>query len=560
MFPLRPLLFGLLSLPAAALSPPTDLIYGHYEIQVDYTATPGDPDAGWHFSVSYDEDDDFSTTGGVVRLDPETTVIVAGPNGATAVPSPAGVFSRFGPPGTPLWVLPQNNAVGVPFLGVRTTMAAGLFQARVGNNYSPSAQGSISLRLVSAAGTGPDSGGNFATWKSESFGSTVFSFDTTDGISSADEIPTIPVSSHTHYNWGLTRPGTYQLTFEAKGKLMPAHGNAITTAQKTFTFVVPFSSRIGGGAEIRAIESESGELSLTVADPAARVAYAPDRAMLEATTPSTLPGAAWELPITLSTTPSILPNGVGLAPDLVSAGLDPAEWSGLTWTLTEIRGPGTFSLRENDDILAANAGDSIPLTADTTRNIVATFSTTGLYRITGIIQGQRSGVATTSPPVTLVFGAGLTASHDYAAWQASFEQTAGLATGSLGNPEADHDHDGIANGVEFAFFWQGLDPARPDADKMPNPFATAEGFGAIDFLRDTYKDPLDESSWKIRASHSPDLTTWEVRSPRVPGFPLGLFETGAESGNARGRILRRYLRVMPASQPRAYFRFDVSPP
>src|SRR5690606_33352264 len=123
------------------------------------------------------------------------------------VPEPAGVYGRFGPSGTSLHVLPQNNVLGALFLGVRTTMSPGLFQARVGNNYTPSGQGSVSLRLVSVEGTGPAAGGHFATWKTESFGNAVFSFDTTDGIGAADEIPTIPVSSHTHYNWALTKPG-----------------------------------------------------------------------------------------------------------------------------------------------------------------------------------------------------------------------------------------------------------------------------------------------------------------------------------------------------------------
>ena len=146
--PLRLLLFPLLTLPLGALTPPTDLLYGHYELHVDYAVTPGNPDGGWRFSVSYDEDDDFSTGDGVVRLDPESTVILAAPKTAATVPSPAGVFSRFGPSGTPLWVLPQNQVLGTPYLGIRTTMPAGIFQARVGTNYSPSSQGSIAFNAA----------------------------------------------------------------------------------------------------------------------------------------------------------------------------------------------------------------------------------------------------------------------------------------------------------------------------------------------------------------------------------------------------------------------------
>ena len=78
-------------LPAMGLTPPTDLILGHHEIHVDYSPVPGNPDAGWRFSVSYDEDDDFSSSDGVVRMDPGSTIMIASPASRTAVPSPAGV-------------------------------------------------------------------------------------------------------------------------------------------------------------------------------------------------------------------------------------------------------------------------------------------------------------------------------------------------------------------------------------------------------------------------------------------------------------------------------------
>ncbi len=253
MFPCRPLLPLALGAAMTAAAPvQTYVADGHYEIHIDYTPTPGNPDAGWLFSVSYDEDNDFSTSAGVVRLNPAETVLVAGPGTQSTVPNPAGVFSRFGPPGTPLWILPQNQIQGVLFLGIRTTMSPGIFQARVGNNHTPSGQGSISLRLVSIEGSGPAAGGDFATWKAESFGTIVWSFDTTDGIGAADEVPTIPVSSHTHYNWGFTRPGLYRVTFEAVGKLNSP--NTFTKGRGTFLFAVPHAGPFAFSANPGAID------------------------------------------------------------------------------------------------------------------------------------------------------------------------------------------------------------------------------------------------------------------------------------------------------------------
>lgn len=535
----------------------TDLLYGHFEIHVDHAVNATNPDAGWKFSASYDEDDDFSTSAGVVRMDPAGVTYVAAPRTQRVVPSPAGVFSRFGPPGTPLWVLPQGNTLGGLYLGVRTTMPAGIFQASVGGHYTPNPQGSISLRLVSVTGSGPEAGGHFATWKTESTGTTVFSFDTTDGISGADTIDTIPVSSHTHYNWGFTKPGRYAVTLEAKGKLMPP-ANVETSARGTFHFAVPFSSRAGGGFSLRPVDGAAG-LTLAVCDPADQVGYAPDQVMLEAGSPasaetlSVVPGALWQVSGGFSTTAAVFRNGVGTPSQEISAGLA-ADWREVAFEIREARGPGAIVMISR----GAVAGNRIPLAAGGARDLTVAFKETGIHRVVGVLTGTKNGTARTSKPFTLTFGAGITAEFGYAAWQGSFEKTAGLPAGALADPLADHDGDGLTNGAEFALFWHGLDPAVADAGKLPLPHADATD-GRLTFLRDTYKDPLDESRWQLRPSVSTDLATWQSRSSRVPGFPLGVYEAGAERGDAHGRILRRQLRL-PGPQPRAFFRFSITTP
>ena len=559
-----PLLAAAMALPAGADSPRIDLLYGHYEIHLDYQPVSGDPDAGWKFSVSYDRDDDFSSSDGVVRMAPESTVILASPATKRTVPTPAGVFSRFGASGTPLWVLPQNLVAGTPYLGVRTTMAAGLFQARVGNNYTPNSQGSVSLRLISVNGTGPAAGGQFATWKTESLGTTVFSFDSTDGIGAADEIQTIPVSSHTHYNWGFTKPGSYDVTVEAKGKLMPAHGNVLTSARKTFRFAVPFSSRLGTGTQLRLIPLGSGQAGLVQASPAESVAYATDRAMIEARdaaagTPG-LPGALWQVPLVISSAALPLANGVGVSGTSASAGLPPPDWDELALRITGTSGPGTFAFLGAGNLLASIPGDTVPLGEATTRDVVAAFTAKGIYRVSVLVEGRYQGQPREAGPFTLVFGADLGADFSYAGWAASFEAAGGLATGALSDPETDTDHDGLANAIEFLLFWHGLDPSRPDARLQPALTRDGAGRPVFDFLRDTYKDPLDGNSWELSAGRSLDLTAWLYRSPRTPGFPMELFENGAEEGNAWGCVMKRRLDDLSAADPRAFFRFQATGP
>lgn len=544
----------------------TDLVTGHYEIHLDYTPGAANPDDGWKFSVSYDEDDDFSTSVGVVRMEPEAVTMLMGPAAARVVPNPAGVFSRFGPSGAPLWVLPQTQVDGALFLGVRTTMAAGLFQARVGGNYTPSSQGSVSLRLVSVEGTGPDTGGKFATWKVEGFGQSVFSFDTTDGITAADEIPTIPVSSHTHYNWGFTRPGVYRVTFEASGKLMPNHGGAVTTARKTFTFSVPFSSAVGGGGILQVVEADGAPL-LLLADATAGAAYRTDRGMLEARTPAgaasaALAGAVWESRVTLVSSARAFPNGVGIAPAIASGGLPPESWSGTVMEISGIRGPGDAAWLDGGTLIADKAGGVVPVPS-AGRELTLAFTKTGLYRVEGRVRADRAGGGSVATPFSLVIGAGLGPDFTYADWSASHEAAVGLVAGALSDPIADHDHDGITNGVEFALFWHGLDPTRGDGGRMPSARRTADGGGVFTFLRDTYKDPLAGDGWGIRPAMSHDLVRWTVRSATVPGPPLGLFETGAEEGNAHGRIWSRALRLIPpaaGAPPATFFRLHVTSP
>ena len=542
----------------------TDLLYGHFELHVDYTANAADPDAGWRFSASYDEDDDFSTSAGVVRMNPARVVYVAAPRTRLAVPSPAGIFSRFGPPGTPVWVLPQGNSLGALYLGVRTNMAAGLFQASVDGNYTPNPQGSISLRLISVTGSGPEAGGKFATWKTESEGTTIFSFDTTDGISAADKIDTIPVSSHTHYNWGFTKPGRYAVTVEARGKLMPP-SNAETSARGTFHFSVPFSSRVAEGFSLRAVAQDvaAARPVPALADPAQSVGYAPNQALLEAMTPAAvetqtlLPGARWQVGGGLSTAADVFRNGVGIPSQVASAGL-PAGWEDVELEITGVRGPGSFAMISGGSVIADGAGDRILLAPSSAQELLFAFAETGLHHIHGTLRGAKDGVPRVSEPFILTIGAGITAEQGYAVWRESFEKTAGLPAGTLAEAAADHDGDGLTNGAEFALRWHGLDPTVADAGKIPPPTVDGTG-GGLTFLRDTYIDPLDESGWQLRSSAGTDLRTWLIRSSRVPGFPLGISERGAERGDAHGRILRRRIQ-MPAPAPRAFFRFSITIP
>jgi surface-anchored protein len=557
--------WGPLALAAAAEVPFVDVPYGHFEIHIDYQVIPENPDAGWRISASYNLSNDFNDSSKVIRLDPASTVFLATPATLQSIPAS---LPRFGAAGAPFWILPQSHVLGAPFVGVRATMNPGIFQARVGNHHTPSPIGSVALRLVEVTGTGPDAGGHFATWETE-FNTANFYFDTSDGITAADEIPTIPVAAHTHYHWGMTRPGMYRVTCEVSGKLNPQFGGGVTSARQTFTFGVPFSGRLAAGAEWR-LADHDGQLVMCGADSAESVAYRGTQGFFEATEGATsaslaLPGAHWEHHGTLSTAPASIGNGIGISPQAASAGLDPTAWSNLQLQFVAKRGPGEVGLMDDGTLLASSLGgfseaQTISLAGGARRPLVTAFTATGIYHLQFLVRGEKNGQAVESSPITLIVGAGLPVDYDFAAWCASWERTAGVAAGSLADPTADLDGDGIPNGVEFALAAHGLDPTVADGNRLPQPRPGADGAATFDFLRDTYKDPLDESHWKLRVGFSDDLQSWREISPRNPGRPLEFWETAAEAGNAYGRIMSRRLRWAEPARGAAYFRFAAEPP
>jgi surface-anchored protein len=205
------------------------------------------------------------------------------------------------------------------------------------------------------------------------------------------------------------------------------------------------------------------------------------------------------------------------------------------------------------------SGDSISVTRAANLATLAAFTANGLYRVAFQLSGTTSGGAPLSSlPITLTFGVGLTADHSYAHWADSFERTRGLSSGTLTSQTADFDNDRIANGLEFQLFWHGCDPTVADAGLLPQP-AVRSGPLVADFLRDTYKDRQDGTTAQVSALLSTDLTTWTTRTLSNPGYPDQTYETGAEIGNAHGRIMLRRLRIPnPGTLSRAFARLRLN--
>jgi surface-anchored protein len=135
------------------------------------------------------------------------------------IPNDPALTAALGPAGNPVWVLPQVETGELPSLGVGT-QGSGSF---VG--------GQISLRLVSF--TGP---GHLAVYTLDVFGGAQMLVATRNGLSSADAIPQSFPAGHMHVNWAFTRPGLYQLGWQAEGTL--TGGMFTNSSVVTFQFQV----------------------------------------------------------------------------------------------------------------------------------------------------------------------------------------------------------------------------------------------------------------------------------------------------------------------------------
>jgi surface-anchored protein len=179
----------------------------HIHIQTSFT-----PTAGWNI-FWYDFD------AGAFPAGDFTQPVTKAARGQ--IPNALTLINALGAAGNPVWVLPQVETSELPSLGLGT-QGSGSF---VG--------GQISLRLVSF--TGP---GHLAIYTLDAFGDAQVLVATNDGLSSADAIPQSFPAGHIHVNWAFTRPGLYQLGWQAEGTL--TGGTVTNSSVVTFQFqVVP---------------------------------------------------------------------------------------------------------------------------------------------------------------------------------------------------------------------------------------------------------------------------------------------------------------------------------
>lgn len=125
--------------------------------------------------------------------------------------------------GSSLWVLPKTSQSGVLFLGIGTEEIS-----------SSDLAGPITLTFQSLNGP---SGGVFSMWDFGTFGNMIPLVTSASGFNLPNTL-TIAANDHTHFNYGFTTPGLYDVTFEATATLAEALGGGQVAGTGTFRFGV----------------------------------------------------------------------------------------------------------------------------------------------------------------------------------------------------------------------------------------------------------------------------------------------------------------------------------
>ena len=230
------LAFGILALTTALGSAFRDRVFldmEHVDFRVNYS--PGGTNE--LFVTLYDSDG---------RTNYAATNVVLVVRAAAGLQLPEG-FPELGEPGSPFWILPQSQDPQLLYLGAS---GEGLPRGVFGQDPE------IRLASVQAAGA-------FFAWRTDGVGNLRISMDSRNGLGPEDVIATSP-GGHSHYNWGFSSNGFYQVTFQAEGRLAGASTN-LTALPSQFLFAVePLPVAPESGAELSVSEVGTDGLELVL--------------------------------------------------------------------------------------------------------------------------------------------------------------------------------------------------------------------------------------------------------------------------------------------------------
>ncbi|MBG90136.1 MAG: hypothetical protein CMO80_25005 [Verrucomicrobiales bacterium] len=490
---------------------------GHYDLNVAFSNN-----VGWTFNW-------FNFDGGAHIPSGQ---IDMGMTEAARTTVPASGFSALGAaPGDPVWILPQTQVPDITFLGYRTAdIDPNEITALFGTAF-------IGLKVTEVRGSGPDRGGFFSAYQT-GLGAPVFQYTSADGLDNGDIVAPIPLGAHAHFNWAFTKPGEYQVKFEAEGDHKTG---VVTNGSGAFTFFVP-----GGMTNLHLLDSghvgfyfgfTSNSLELAIGGEVEGIPNAednksrpPEEALfydqasdIQLTVPATgfdflgAPGATiWAFP------QSADPNTIflGLNSEGVTNGA--LQNDSVELRLIDVDGPtnGHFSFFQVDSLGSANlfmnSGDGIDPNVD--KHVFGAnghdhyfwaFTKTGRYRVAfQLAATNTSGTPITSRVYETQFGVGALPGFrddDGNGIDDHWEARHGFT--SPADPNADPDNDNKNNLKEYLF---DTDPQTSDSIE-PVFRITPNAGNSVSLEIDT------KEGRQYRLMYSDDLRTWLPGSEKVLG-------------------------------------------
>ena len=520
---------------------------GHYDLNVAFSNS-----VGWAFNWF-----NFADSARI-----PSRQIDMGMTEAARTVVPASGFSELGAaPGEPVWILPQTLNSDITFLGYRTDdIDPNEITALFGTAF-------IGLKLTEVRGSGPDRGGFFSAYQI-GLGAPDFQYTSADGFNN-DTVAPIPLGAHAHFNWAFTKPGEYQVKFEAEGDHKTG---VVTNGSGTFTFFVP-----GGMTNLHILDSghvsfdlgfDGTDLELLIGGDVEGIPSAddnktrtPEEALfydkasdIQLTIPPSgfdflgNPGETiWAFPLSADTNTIFL----GLNSEGITNGA--LQNDVVELRLIDVDGPtnGNFSFFQVDSGGAAdlfmNSGDGVDPNVD--KHVFGAnghdhyfwaFTETGRYRVSfQLAATNASGTPITSRVYETQFGIGALPGFrddDGNGIDDHWEARHGFTTPA--DPLADPDSDNKNNLNEYLF---DTDPQTSDTN-APLFLITTNSDNSISLEIDT------KEGRQYRLMYSDDLSTWLPGSEKILGQRARL--PFLDDGNG-------LIQTPPTNR---FYRLDISSP
>ncbi|GHB94156.1 choice-of-anchor M domain-containing protein [Cerasicoccus arenae] len=187
----------------------TIITHDHLDVGLAYE------DDAWDLHIGIDDE---LNPGEHIELDPADALIYGDDTIRILAPG-SGNFGFLGEAGEPVWIFPQSEITGVPYIGIGAEEINPLDFV-----------GGLSLSLINVSGPG-----DFILYQNDALSTPTVFMNSRDGIDAGDNVG-VTAGGHAHYNWAFTEPGVYQVYLQASGILNDGENTESWSAVTAYQF------------------------------------------------------------------------------------------------------------------------------------------------------------------------------------------------------------------------------------------------------------------------------------------------------------------------------------